>query len=87
MYETGAETADRMLECSVPVQTGLVQRLEAPPGFEPGMEVLQSGRPQITLLRKQAQNERSQSHAVWPVVRRRRQESAAVRSQRDHPSA
>ena len=32
--------------------------MEAPPGFEPGMEVLQTGRRLIRFVRKQAQIER-----------------------------
>ncbi len=54
MYETGADTADRLLELAVPHQTELVRDMEAPPGFEPGMEVLQSGRPLTRSVQKQA---------------------------------
>ena len=53
--------------------------MEAPPGFEPGMEVLQSGRPLIRFVRKQARNERSQLHANRPLyapVRRNRPQYA-----------
>ena len=35
--------------------------MEAPPGFEPGMEVLQSGSRHTVPTRKQMQIERSQS--------------------------
>ncbi len=55
------------------------EKVEAPLGFEPGMEVLQSGRPVTRFVRKQAQNERSQSHAnrsLYAPVRRNGQQYA-----------
>jgi len=42
------------------------------PDLNRGMEVLQSGRPKIRIVQKQAHTERSQSHAGWPIVRGRR---------------
>ena len=53
--------------------------MEAPPGFEPGMEVLQSGRPVTRFGQKQAQIARSQSHAkrsAYAPVRRNGQQYA-----------
>ena len=62
-----------------PVKHCKQKKMEAPPGFEPGMEVLQSGRPVTRFMRKQAQIERLQSHAnrsLYAPVRRNGQQHA-----------
>ena len=56
----------------------LDQFLVAPPGCEPGMEVVQTGRPVTRFVRKQAHIARSQRHARSLAVRTGTQEQAGI---------